>query len=179
MNASIFDACSKRSAPFTEEPGKHGKLWLYGNARLLSGNLACVGKACGPFVHRPADLDEIEKIAEEIVLDSKILVCGVHNGAHQRAAVVPLRWGSPRIVVFSGGFHYHLGSELKNEAFRAARLWRHSWDPLTDLAVSRRAPDKKPTYATYNSTVDSLIMRLAAGDRVGLLSPWDPDKPLI
>lgn len=179
MHASILESCAKRSAPFNEEPGQHGKLWLYGNVRLLQADLACVGRACGQPVHTSQQLEEIEKFAEQIVLDGKILVCGVHNPAHQRAAVVPLRWGSPRIVVFSGGFKQHLGDDLKNEAFRAARLWRYAWDPLTDLAVSRRAPDKRPTWGHYNPTVDSLIVCLAAGARVGLLSPLNADRPFL
>ena len=179
MHASLLEACTKRSAPYVEEPGQHGKLWLYGNVRLLEANLACVGRACGTPIHTHEQLDQIEKIAEQIVLDGKVLVCGVHNVAHQRAAVVPLRWGSPRIVVFSGGFKQHLGDDLKNEAFRSARLWRYSWDPLTDLAVSRRAPDKLPTWGHHNPTVDSLIMCLAAGARVGLLSPIDESRPFV
>jgi DNA processing protein len=84
-------------------------------------------------------------------------VTGIHSAAHMRAAIVPLRWGAPRILVLSGGFHYHLGENLDQEPFRSARLWRYAWDPLTDLAISRRAPDKLPTYAHFNPTVDRLI----------------------
>lgn len=163
----------RRSAPYEEEPGyfEPGGLWLYGNSRLLDGQLAFVASACGPNNHRPSEFDAIEREAEELVLSSRVLVCGIHNPAHQRAAIVPLRWGAPRIVVVSGGFHYHLGKDLKDEPFRAARLWRYQFDPRTDLVVSRRAPDKKPTFALYNPTVDRLISMLAKREWVGLRTP--------
>jgi hypothetical protein len=163
----------RRSAPFDVEPGyfEPGGLWLYGNSRLLDGKLACVANACGPNHHLPRELDAVEREAEKLVLDGRALVCGIHNAAHQRAAVVPLRWGSPRIVVVSGGFYYHLGQDLKQEPFRAARLWRYEFDPRTDLAVSRRAPDKKPTYASHNPTVDRLIRLIAEHAWPGLRSP--------
>ena len=165
----------RRSAPYEVEPGYYeaGCLWFYGNTRLLHGALACVPATFGPELHRPRELDAIEREAESLVLDSKILVCGIHSAAHQRAAVVPLRWGAPRIVVLSGGFHHHLGKDLKNEPFRAARLWRYQWDPRTDLAVSRRAPEKPPTFATHNPTVDRLIAFLTEGLWPGLRSPFD------
>lgn len=154
---------SKPTAPPSAEPVplylEELQLWVYGNTRLLDADLVYVEKALGKG-HLPRDFNEIEERAEVFVLGSKILVCGVHSPAHQRAAVVPLRWGSPRIVVFSGGFHYHLGPNLTDEAFRAARLWRYEWDPKIDLAVSRRSPDKLPTYATHNPTVDRLIVWL-------------------
>jgi len=120
-------------------------------------------------------LDTIERMTEELVLAGKIIVCGIHNPAHIRAACVPLRWGSPRIVVLSGGFHYHLGTDLKSEPFRAGRLWRYEWDAKTDLAVSRRAPEKLPTYAHYNTTVDRLIDMLATREWIGMDNvswPW-------
>jgi DNA processing protein len=82
---------------------------------------------------------------------------------------VPLRWGAPRILVFSGGFHHHLGPDLKEEPFRAARLWRYQFDAKTDLVISRRAPDKLPTFARFNPTVDRLIQRIVAREVPGLL----------
>jgi DNA processing protein len=116
-----------------------------------------------------AELDEIERQAEALVLASQVLVTGVHNPAHQRAAVVPLRWGAPRILVFSGGFLHHLGAKLKDEPFRAARLWRYQFDAQVDLVISRRAPDRLPTFARYNPTVDRLIQRVAKRDFLGCL----------
>ena len=177
---NLHDA-HKRDAPFQEEPGYYrpANLWLYGNVKLFEGNLAFVAPAAGPDTHTSKELDEIERYAESVVLDGKILVCGVHNAANRRAACVPLRWGSPRIVCMSGGFKYHLGETLNLEPFRAARLWRYAWDPLTDLAVSWRAPDKKPTFASHNPTVDRLIARIALGERVGVLSPLNSRQPFL
>lgn len=173
--ANVASDPPARTAPFDVEPGYYpaGSLWLYGNVKLLHGQLANVALACGANRHRPFELDAIEREAEELVLNSKILVCGIHNPAHQRAAIVPLRWGAPRIVVLSGGFQHHLGKDLKDEPFRAARLWRYQWDPKTDLAISRRAPDKLPTFAHHNPTVDRLITMLVAKEWPGLNSPFD------
>ena len=172
---SLFDQVlpsgkPKRTAPFDQEPGYHvpAGLWLYGNARLLGSDLACVPQAFGEQDGDAAELDEMERMTEKLVLEGKIIVCGIHNAAHQRVALVPLRWGSPRIIVFSGGFHIHLGSELTDEPFRAARLWRYQWDKSTDLAISRRDPDKQPTYALINPTVDRMIDRIASSDWPGL-----------
>jgi len=112
----------------------------------------------------------MEARVEREVLSAKVLVCGIHNAAHRRSAVVPLRWGTPRIVVFSGGFACHLGVNLDQEPFRIARLWRYGWDPLTDLAVSR-SPEKKPTYGPNNRTVDRLIERIAKSEFDDFLQP--------
>lgn len=156
----------RRSARFEDEPGFYepAGIYLYGNVRLLHAKLAFVSAACGSGPWDRQALDDIEREAERRVLNAEILVCGVHNEAHQRAAIVPLRWGAPRILVFSGGIRFHLGKELRDEPFRAARLWRYEWDPRTDLAVSRRAPSKLPTFARFNPTVDRLIRQIA--DRV-------------
>jgi len=161
---------TKRSAPFNEEPGFHGpaELWLYGNAKLLDSDLVHVPHCAGPNHHSPAELDVIEREVEHQVLEGKVVVCGIHNEAHRRSAVVPLRWGSPRILVFSGGFYHHLGEDLSDEPFRAARLWRYQWDHTTDLAISRRAPEKLPTYASHNPTVDRMIATIAQGAWPGL-----------
>ncbi len=163
----------RRSAPYDVEPGyfEPGGLWLYGNFRLLDGQLACVAEAAGPPNHRPSELEAIEVEAERLVLNSRVLVCGVHSPAHQRAAIVPLRGGAPRIVVVSGGFYYHLGRDLKDELFRVARLWRYQFDPRTDLVVSRRAPSKLPTFAHHNPTVDRMMRLIANHEWPGLRSP--------
>lgn len=163
---------TRRTAPFNLEPGFYepADLWLYGNARILQGELACVEASFGEASHLPRELDDIEQAAEDLVLAGKTLVCGIHSPAHQRVALVPLRWGAPRIVVMSGGFFYHLGNELTREPFRAARLWRYQWDHRTDLAVSRRAPEKLPTFACHNQTIDRLIKALADRSINGLFS---------
>ena len=153
-------------------------LWLLGNLKLFRAKLAHIEAACGPNSHTGAQLDAIDAEAERLVLDSKVLVCGIHSRAHMRAAVVPVRWGSPRIVVMSGGFRYHLGEDLNEEPFKAARLWRYCWDPITDLAVSRRAPEKLPTYACHNPTVDRLIAKIAGRQLAGIDSPSQTDLVL-
>ena len=161
----------RRSAPFDVEPGFYepSDLWMFGNTRLLQARVECIPESFGAGALSPAQLDKIEREAERIVLSGVVLVCGIHSPAHQRAAIVPLRWGAPRILVMSGGFHHHLGENLKEEPFRTARLWRYEWDRHTDLAISRRAPDKKPTFATHNPTVDRLIAKIAGGEVSGLL----------
>ncbi len=153
------------------EPGFYepAGLWLYGNVRLLDGCIAHVGSSLGTPFPSPSELDAIECEAERLVLGGNTLVTGVHNPAHQRAAVVPLRWGAPRILILSGGFKHHLGETLKEEPFRAARLWRYQFDARTDLVISRRAPDKKPTFSSHNPTVDRLISRLVRNEVPGLL----------
>lgn len=165
----------RRSARFEDEPGFYepAGIYLYGNVRLLHAELAFVSAACGPGPWDRAALDDIEREAERRVLNAEILVCGVHNEAHQRAAIVPLRWGAPRIIVFSGGIRFHLGQDLRDEPFRAARLWRYQWDPKTDLAISRRAPLKLPTFSRINPTVDRLISQIA--ERASRLEPTVAD----
>lgn len=169
----------RRSAPYDAEPGYYepGALWLYGNVRTLWGRLACAASALGPPHHLPDELDEVERQAREHVFRGRTLVCGVHSPAHRRAAAVPLRWGSPRVVVVSGGFFHHLGPSLDEEPFPEGRLWRAGFDPATDLAVSRRAPGKKPTFALHNPAVDRAVSLLAAGRWPGLNSPLDPLTP--
>ena len=166
----------RRSAPYDQEPGYYppAGIWLYGNVRLLEGGLFHVERASGPPTQSASELKAIEEETQRQVLGGKVLVCGIHNAGHQRSAVVPLRWGSPRIVVMSGGFRFHLGNGLEQEPFRAARIWRYQWDPKTDLAISRRAPDRLPTYALHNPTVDRLIRCLAIERHLRDCTPRDP-----
>ena len=168
---SSLNSPPPRTAPFDQEPAFYepSGLWLFGNVRALRGILVHVDGALGAADHSHETLTQIERTVEESVLNSGILVTGIHNAAHMRAAVIPLRWGAPRIVVLSGGFKYHLGANLDQEPFPAARLWRHRWDPLTDLAVSRRAPDKSPTFARHNPTIDRLIVKLVNRELRGCL----------
>jgi hypothetical protein len=153
----------RRSAPFDYEPGFYepAGLWLYGNVRLLQTKIVHIEKCLASSAPTPSELEDIERAAEQLVLSGSVLVTGIHNLAHQRAAVVPLRWGAPRILVLSGGFEYHLGKELKDEPFRAARLWRYQFDAATDLVISRRAPNKPPTFALHNPAVDRLVLQIA------------------
>lgn len=173
-SATKSSLCSElvpRSAPFGEGPGFYqpAGLWLYGNVRLLNAKLVSVTTAHGRPYHSSSELDEIERAAEALVLGSGVIVTGIHSPAHQRTAIVPLRWGAPRVLVLSGGFLHHLGANLKEEPFRAARLWRYQFDALTDLVISRRAPDRLPTFAHYNPTVDRLVERVVKRDFLGCL----------
>jgi len=153
------------------EPGYYepAGLWLYGNVRLLDSHLDFVECSLGLIHPRPRELEAVEQEAERLVLSGKVLVAGIHNPAHQRAAIVPLRWGSPRILVFSGGFRHHLGPELRDEPFQVARLWRYEFDKRTDLVISRRAPDRLPTFALHNPTVDRLVRAISQHAVPGLL----------
>jgi len=120
------------------DPDPPGVLFLYGNQRLLEGKTFSVLSSRNA---RAADLELIEKLTEEGVLNSEILVAGHDRPEYQRAAVVPLRWGAPRILCFDRGLFKVLGEDLKDEAFRAARLWRYQFDPHTDLVVSPFRPE--------------------------------------
>jgi len=68
-------------------------------------------------------------------------VTGHDTPEYQRSAIVPLRWGSPRILCLDRGLFKVLGEDLKDEAFRAARLWRYQFDPQTDLVISPFRPE--------------------------------------
>jgi DNA processing protein len=120
------------------DPDPPGVLFLYGNQRLLEGKTFSVLSSRNA---RPADLEKIEQLTEEGVLNSEVLVAGHDRPEYQRAAVVPLRWGAPRILCLDRGLFKVLGEDLRDEAFRAARLWRYQFDPQTDLVVSPFRPD--------------------------------------
>lgn len=119
------------------DPDPPGVLFLYGNTRLMEAKTFCV---LSSRKSRPADLDLIEKLTEEGVLNSDVLVTGHDTPEYQRSAVVPLRWGSPRILCLDRGLFKVLGETLTEEAFRAARLWRYQFDPSTDMVISPFRP---------------------------------------
>jgi hypothetical protein len=162
-----------RSLPHSMEPGFYepGKVWMYGNVKLCFSRLAFVEAALGSPPFNNSLLLDIEREAERLVLQGCCLVSGIHNVAHQRAALVPLKWGAPRILVFSGGIRHHLGIDLTEEPFRTARLWRYEWDPNTDLAISRRKPESLPTYSHHNPTIDRMVREMAEGTLEGFNSP--------
>jgi len=138
-------------------PNPPGMLFHYGNCRLLDGKTFAV------FCSRKAsakDLEEIEKLTEQGVLRGEILVSGHDTPEYQRSAVVPLRWGSPRILVLDRGFEAALGEDLREEPFRAARLWRYEFDPATDLVLSPVRPEKG-YHVSGNQLRDQLIAGLA------------------
>lgn len=120
-------------------PTPPGYLFFYGNARVLSNPTFCVIASRGAT---RKDLDRVGRIVEEQTLEGKTLVTGVNTSAYRVAAVVPLRWGAPRIVVLERGLFQAMGDDLERELFAAARLWRYRFDPMTDLVVSFGRPDE-------------------------------------
>jgi DNA processing protein len=139
------------------DPDPPGVLFLYGNLKLLGGKTFAVLSSRNA---RPAELDQIEMLAEAGVLNSEVLVAGHDRPEFQRAAVVPLRWGAPRILVLDRGMFRVLGDDLKDEAFRAARLWRYQFDPATDLVVSPFRPESD-FIGVNNKVRDKLVASLA------------------
>jgi DNA processing protein len=135
-----------------------GVLFAYGNFALVeSRTFAVLSSRNSP----PAALDLIERCAEEAVLGGETLIAGHDTPEYQRAAVVPLRWGAPRIVVLDRGLFQALGEDLSEEPFRAARLWRFQFDPTTDLALSPVLPSGA-YHRNSNRVRDRLIASLSA-----------------
>ena len=112
-----------------------------------------------------------EAMTESGVLKGETLVVGVNTDAYKRAAVVPLRWGAPRIIVLDRGLFAALGENLDQEMFPAARLWRYRFDPEVDLVVSFCRPDEEYRKGA-NQTRDRIVVGLA--DR--LVAPYTRPK---
>lgn len=140
LGVTLVTTADARYPSLVEEmdPDPPGVLFLYGNQRLLERQTFAVLSSRNAL---PADLDQIETLTETGVLDGEVLVAGHDRPEYQRAAVVPLRWGAPRILCLDRGLFRVLGSDLRDEAFRAARLWRYQFDPQTDLVVSPFRPE--------------------------------------
>ncbi|MGE0001189.1 MAG: DNA-processing protein DprA [Fimbriimonadaceae bacterium] len=138
-------------------PDPPGVLFLYGNERLLRIETACVLASRDPD---PQTLDMVEKLSEEHVLEGRALVSGHDTPAYQRAAVVPLRFGAPRILVLDRGHFVVLGPQLDQEPFAAARLWRFAFDPRTDLVVSA-VPPERDYHRNSNRVRDKLVAGLS------------------
>lgn len=138
-------------------PSPPAYIFAYGNLRALASTTFAVICSRNPS---PADLENVERAAEQGVLASKVLVGGTNTDAYQRAAVVPLRWGAPRILVLDRGLFVALGSDLSEEPFRTARLWRYRFDPETDLVLSRNRPFDE--YAPSNQKYrDELLVAMS------------------
>ncbi len=137
------------------DPDPPGALYLYGQPKLLDGRTFAV---LSSRKSSEDSLRQIEALAEEGVLNGEVLVAGHDTPEYQRSAVVPLRWGAPRILVLDQGMKKVLGEDLKEEAFRAARLWRFQFDPSTDLVVATQPPD-----GTYHGNSNKVRDRLVAG----------------
>lgn len=149
------------------DPDPPGVLYLYGNRRLLDApSFAVLASRDAP----PAALDATERLAEEGVLKGEALIGGHDTPAYQRAAVVPLRWGAPRVLVLDRGFYAALGEDLRQEPFRMARLWRFQFDPQTDLIVSA-VPPRAPYHRNANRLRDRLVGGLARRLDVTWASP--------
>lgn len=132
-------------------------LFYYGNAKLLAGRTFSVLSSRNAT---DRELVKIEELTEAGVLAGEILVTGHDKPEYQRSAIVPLRWGAPRILCLDRGLFQVLGDDLKNEAFRTARLWRYEFDPQTDLAISPFRPDSGFIGAN-NRTRDKLVAGLS------------------
>ena len=145
------------------DPAPPGVLFFYGNSRLLNARTFSVLASRGT---PPRALERLEQRVEKGVLDAEVLVSGHDRPEYQRASVVPLRWGSPRIMCLDRGLFEALGENLRDEPFRAARLWRYQFDPSTDLVVSPFRPEAH--YVGVNNQVrDRLIACLS--DRLELV----------
>lgn len=132
-----------------------GVLFLYGNERLLRIETSCVLASREPD---DATLNVVERLAEEHVFAGRALVSGHDTPAYQRGAVVPLRYGAPRLLVLDRGHFVVLGPNLDQEPFAAARLWRFGFDARTDLVVSAVPPDRD-----YHRNSNRVRDRLVAG----------------
>lgn len=139
------------------DPEPPAILFFYGNLSLLKRKTFCV---LASRAATPRHLDQIEKRAEEGILDGEVLVSGTNRIEYQRSAVVPLRWGAPRILCLDQGFFHVLGEQLKDEAFPAARLWRYEFDPKTDLVVSPFRPNAR-FIGINNQVRDRLVASLS------------------
>lgn len=140
------------------DPDPPGVLFLYGNLRLLRQRTFCVLASRGSS---PKDLDLIEQLAEEGVMAGETLVSGHDKPEYQRSAIVPLRWGAPRVLVLDEGLFAALGQDLREEPFRAARLWRYKFDPATDLAISTVHPDRQ-SHQSANRVRDRVVAGLSS-----------------
>lgn len=159
LGVSLVTSADAHYPALVEEmdPEPPGLLFLYGNTRLLESSTFTVLSSRNSA---PAALDRIEALTEEGVLDGGVLVTGHDTPEYQRSAVVPLRWGAPRILCLDRGLFQCLGERLTAEPFRAARLWRYEFDPKTDMAISPFQPDA-PFVGVNNKIRDRLIACLA------------------
>jgi predicted Rossmann fold nucleotide-binding protein DprA/Smf involved in DNA uptake len=159
LGVSLVTSADAHYPALVEEmdPDPPGVLFLYGNTRLLEARTFCVLSSRNS---PPAALDQVERLAEEGVLSGETVVSGHDTPEYQRSALVPLRWGAPRILCLDRGLFLALGENLREEPFRAARLWRYEFDPKTDLVVSPFNPHAK-FVGVNNQVRDRLIACLS------------------
>lgn len=139
------------------DPKLPGVLYFYGNQNLLKTDTFAVMASRNIA---ESDLDLIERRTEEGVLAGRILVSAHTKDSYRTSAIVPLRWGSPRILVLDASFYQAHGENLEDEPFRAARLWRYKFDSTTDLAVTW-IPPNQGGHRGANATRDRMIAGLA------------------
>lgn len=145
----------RRLEEFDADPP--GILFLYGNTRLLEAQtFAIPASRKAP----PEALDLMDRWAEEGILAGEVLVSSHDTPEYQRTAVVPLRWGAPRVLVLDQGLFTALGEDLQEEPFAAARLWRYKFDPGTDLAISCLRPNQA-YLPSSNQTRDKIVFALS------------------
>lgn len=120
------------------DPDPPGVLFLFGNTRLVDGRTFSVLSSRNTTI---AGLDQISQLTEEAVLHGEILVSGHNTNEYQRSALVPLRYGAPRILALDRGLFPALGKNLTEELFPSARLWRFEFDSKTDLVITPFRPN--------------------------------------
>ena len=140
LGVSLVTAADAHYPTRVEEmdPNPPGVLFFYGNAKLVNARTFTVLASRGT---PPRALEQMVKRVVSGLLSAEVLVSCQDRAEYQRAAVVPLRWGSPRILCLDRGLFQALGETLRDEPFRAARLWRYQFDPSTDLVVSPFRPE--------------------------------------
>lgn len=152
--ATLVDAhYPERLEQFDDDPP--GFLFLFGNTQLLHSKTFCVLSSRNSS---PAALTQIEQLTEEGILSGEILVSGHNTPEYQRASIVPLRYGTPRILVLDRGLFTALGDDLNQELFPSARLWRFQFDARTDLVITPFRPE-----AGFKGVNNKIRDRVVAG----------------
>lgn len=149
---------------------KLNDLYMYGNLKLLASDRFTLPIPVLDQVTRQDILDVHVPIAAE-VLKGRTLVTGVHSPLHDQAAVLPLRWGAPRILVLTSGFLHCLGPKLDQELTPLSRRWRYEFDPLTDLVISPFDPEDSGANSHKRiELVEKIVLNFANCDSDALLS---------
>lgn len=117
------------------------RIRCYGNLDLLRRDLAVVPGSFGPNVGDRLDWRRAHDAATEIAKGGRVLVTPVGTAVTRHVALVPLRWGNPRVLVLSCGIRTALGPRLRREPFFEAEAYRSRFDPRTDLVVSMSSDD--------------------------------------
>lgn len=107
-----------------------------GNLGLLDAPRGCVASRGPKCIWLQSEIDAYEEEALKVVLAGRVLVCGTHNRAHQRAAAMALKFCSPRILVVHGTLVQQLGPALQNEPSGESRCWRPLLDTKSDLVIA-------------------------------------------